>query len=441
MLDLLRSALRSTMSRSSIAPTSSPWCRRPIPAANVPPVEAELARREDFGQLFDAAYLNRDLVCLGCHNSDFSVTSRPEPADNRHWPPVPAPRDRDLRRGDRHRGGARARRLPLLGPGHRSAGRGRDPAVGLGCVVRQLRPRRHRSGSGRRGRKAGQPHRRPPHRLRSGRGSAPRLRAPRRRRPGPRRGRRHLRSGRGHGVPGRRDHRRGRMARGHRHASHHRQRLPAQRGRARRPGRAHRRLPGRRVLAARAARQHPDLRLLQPAAARGRLRRPVRHAACLRPVGRIGIRIRRGGRTDRATPSRRCRRASCCAPRTRRSSGRARSSTPSPRSRPSSRSAARPTPARRWPASASARASAARRTSSSAPTRRSNATPAAELRAFERGIGIFLKHADRGFRGLDFQARLVLEDAFGACANPGPAPDFVADLIERARIRRGRHRR
>ncbi len=89
MLDLLRSALRlddvSIVYRANLYAMVS----RPIAAANVPPVEAELARREDFGQLFDAAYLNRDLVCLGCHNSDFSVTSRPEPADNRHWPPVP----------------------------------------------------------------------------------------------------------------------------------------------------------------------------------------------------------------------------------------------------------------------------------------------------------------------------------------------------------------
>ena len=58
-----------------------------------------------------------------------------------------------------------------------------------------------------------------------------------------------------------------------------------------------------------------------------------------------------------------------------------------------------------------------------------------DLRAFERGIGIFLKHGDRGFRGLDFQARLVFEDTFGACADPVAAPDFVADLVARALAR------
>lgn len=58
----------------------------PIPAANVPPVEAELARREDFGLVFDSAYLNRDLVCLQCHNSELSVTDAVDPVDDRHWP-------------------------------------------------------------------------------------------------------------------------------------------------------------------------------------------------------------------------------------------------------------------------------------------------------------------------------------------------------------------
>jgi hypothetical protein len=58
----------------------------PIPAANVPPVEAELARREDFGQVFDSAYLNRDLVCLQCHNSQVSVTDHDDPELDRHWP-------------------------------------------------------------------------------------------------------------------------------------------------------------------------------------------------------------------------------------------------------------------------------------------------------------------------------------------------------------------
>ncbi len=85
LLDLLRSSLIlddvSPVYRAHIFALVS----RPIPAANVPRVEAELARRADFGTVFDSAYLNRDLVCLGCHNSEASVTYRDDPATNRHW--------------------------------------------------------------------------------------------------------------------------------------------------------------------------------------------------------------------------------------------------------------------------------------------------------------------------------------------------------------------
>ncbi|HEV7558998.1 MAG TPA: hypothetical protein VGO00_26175, partial [Kofleriaceae bacterium] len=58
----------------------------PIPAANVAPAEAELARRSDFGDTFDSAYLHRDTVCLGCHNSEHSVTDNDDPALDRFWP-------------------------------------------------------------------------------------------------------------------------------------------------------------------------------------------------------------------------------------------------------------------------------------------------------------------------------------------------------------------
>lgn len=57
-----------------------------IPAANVPRIEAELARREDSGNVFDSAYLNRNLVCMSCHNSEFAVTDSQDPAIDRHWP-------------------------------------------------------------------------------------------------------------------------------------------------------------------------------------------------------------------------------------------------------------------------------------------------------------------------------------------------------------------
>ncbi|RYZ08572.1 MAG: hypothetical protein EOO73_06870 [Myxococcales bacterium] len=54
--------------------------------ANALPVALELTRRRDFGAWFDAVYLHRDVVCLGCHNSEFSVTASLDPAKNRHFP-------------------------------------------------------------------------------------------------------------------------------------------------------------------------------------------------------------------------------------------------------------------------------------------------------------------------------------------------------------------
>jgi hypothetical protein len=54
--------------------------------ANALPVALELSRRSDFGAWFDGAYLNRDMVCLGCHNSEFSVTQSSDPEHNRHFP-------------------------------------------------------------------------------------------------------------------------------------------------------------------------------------------------------------------------------------------------------------------------------------------------------------------------------------------------------------------
>lgn len=63
--------------------------------ANGTAVESELGRRRDFGAWFDAVYLNRDPVCLQCHNSEFSVTQTPDPKTNRHYP-VPALLEKSL---------------------------------------------------------------------------------------------------------------------------------------------------------------------------------------------------------------------------------------------------------------------------------------------------------------------------------------------------------
>lgn len=68
---------------------------RPYTAANVGPNELERSRRQNFGAIFESAYIHRDLVCLSCHNSDFSVTYDEDPAKNRAWP-VPGSFERAL---------------------------------------------------------------------------------------------------------------------------------------------------------------------------------------------------------------------------------------------------------------------------------------------------------------------------------------------------------
>ncbi|MEO7330098.1 MAG: hypothetical protein ABI193_16100 [Minicystis sp.] len=59
---------------------------RPIGGANVDFIAMERIRRQDFGAVFDSAYIHRDIVCLSCHNSEFSVTFDDDPKKNRHWP-------------------------------------------------------------------------------------------------------------------------------------------------------------------------------------------------------------------------------------------------------------------------------------------------------------------------------------------------------------------
>ena len=58
---------------------------QPITGANVGEVELDITRRQDFGEIFEATYLHRNVVCVGCHNSAFGVTDHPDPALDRHW--------------------------------------------------------------------------------------------------------------------------------------------------------------------------------------------------------------------------------------------------------------------------------------------------------------------------------------------------------------------
>jgi hypothetical protein len=91
MLDLARSAIALDDVTPLYRAQLFSMVAHPIPAANVPDREAELARRADFGATFDAAYLHRDIVCLGCHTSERSVTDDSEADRDRHWPVPGAP--------------------------------------------------------------------------------------------------------------------------------------------------------------------------------------------------------------------------------------------------------------------------------------------------------------------------------------------------------------
>jgi hypothetical protein len=86
MVDLAKSALALDDLTPIYRAQLFSMVAHPIPAANVPPIEAELARRADFGETFDSAYLHRDIVCLGCHNSQASVTDSDDADADRHWP-------------------------------------------------------------------------------------------------------------------------------------------------------------------------------------------------------------------------------------------------------------------------------------------------------------------------------------------------------------------
>jgi hypothetical protein len=86
MADLARSALVLDDPTPLYRAQLFSMVAHPIPAANVPAKEAELARRADFGETFDSGFLHRDVVCLSCHNSEASVTDSDDPVMDRHWP-------------------------------------------------------------------------------------------------------------------------------------------------------------------------------------------------------------------------------------------------------------------------------------------------------------------------------------------------------------------
>jgi hypothetical protein len=85
-----RDLLRSSLALDDLSPIYRAqmfaMMTTPNTCPNLDPVQQELATRDEVGSAFDAAYLDRDPVCLQCHNSQFSVTDRPDPKEDRHWP-------------------------------------------------------------------------------------------------------------------------------------------------------------------------------------------------------------------------------------------------------------------------------------------------------------------------------------------------------------------
>lgn len=85
MADVVRSGLQQD--DLSVAWRVNLFARmnRPLWGANVGPEELEANRRTAFGDEFMSFYLHRNLTCLTCHNSEYSVTGSSDPALDRTW--------------------------------------------------------------------------------------------------------------------------------------------------------------------------------------------------------------------------------------------------------------------------------------------------------------------------------------------------------------------
>ncbi len=85
MADVLESALRlddvSPIYRADMFARMA----RPLGGANASPEEIEVNARSNFGEIFESAYLGRRSGCLECHNSEESVTYNPDPKFNHFW--------------------------------------------------------------------------------------------------------------------------------------------------------------------------------------------------------------------------------------------------------------------------------------------------------------------------------------------------------------------
>jgi hypothetical protein len=58
--------------------------------------------------------------------------------------------------------------------------------------------------------------------------------------------------------------------------------------------------------------------------------------------------------------------------------------------------------------------------------------PSTQEEVFQSSIGFFISNSNPGFRGLEMQARLSWEEAYGSCTHPGLPDDFISNLASQA---------
>jgi hypothetical protein len=86
MTDVLRSSLALDDMSPFYRAHLFAMLAKPLTGANVGQIALDITRRQDFGEIFEATYLHRNTVCAGCHNSSWSTTDNADEAKDHHWP-------------------------------------------------------------------------------------------------------------------------------------------------------------------------------------------------------------------------------------------------------------------------------------------------------------------------------------------------------------------
>lgn len=86
MLDLVRSSIAADDLSPIFLGHVLAMLEHPVWPANAVGEERERLRRDDFGRWLDQSVLGRDLTCVRCHNGEGGVTWSEDELANRHWP-------------------------------------------------------------------------------------------------------------------------------------------------------------------------------------------------------------------------------------------------------------------------------------------------------------------------------------------------------------------